>query len=212
MIRTRVKGTGVKAAASPATEPNFYDMQPCLDESGLENLEAVIQTLPTKKLSEVSSGDSSMNLWMLPTLIPDESSDSEDDVDSPPASPRQVMPDCAPSAPWSPQAVVSELEASLSEVGQLTSRCSSPLGSFLENSFDETVNVLLCHSGDEIMFEGQRFHYLDTDFFINEDLSSRLQPSSSEVLEKEISCADESLPSFVDWQVNDTFGEFSVSV
>jgi len=31
MIRTRVKGNGCKAASSPATEPNFYKMEPCLD-------------------------------------------------------------------------------------------------------------------------------------------------------------------------------------
>jgi hypothetical protein len=29
MVRTRVKGNGSKAASSPATEPNFYVMEPC---------------------------------------------------------------------------------------------------------------------------------------------------------------------------------------
>jgi len=29
MIRTRIKGNGMKAAASPATEPNFYEMEFC---------------------------------------------------------------------------------------------------------------------------------------------------------------------------------------
>jgi len=32
MIRTRVKGNGSKAASSPSTEPNFYAMEPCLEE------------------------------------------------------------------------------------------------------------------------------------------------------------------------------------
>jgi hypothetical protein len=30
MVRTRVKGNGSKAASSPSTEPNFYDMEPCV--------------------------------------------------------------------------------------------------------------------------------------------------------------------------------------
>jgi len=29
MHRTRIKGNGMKAAASPSTEPNFYEMEPC---------------------------------------------------------------------------------------------------------------------------------------------------------------------------------------
>jgi hypothetical protein len=31
MARTRVKGNGSKAASSPATEPNFYNMDPCYE-------------------------------------------------------------------------------------------------------------------------------------------------------------------------------------
>jgi hypothetical protein len=31
MVRTRVKGNGMKAASSPDTEPNFYAMEPCED-------------------------------------------------------------------------------------------------------------------------------------------------------------------------------------
>lgn len=38
MVRTRVKGNGSKAAASPATEPNFYAMEPCEDETRNEVL------------------------------------------------------------------------------------------------------------------------------------------------------------------------------
>lgn len=30
MVRTRVKGNGSKAASSPSTEPNFYNMEPCV--------------------------------------------------------------------------------------------------------------------------------------------------------------------------------------
>ena len=32
MTRTRVKGNGSKAASSPATEPNFYSMEPCYEQ------------------------------------------------------------------------------------------------------------------------------------------------------------------------------------
>ena len=32
MVRTRVKGNGLKAASSPETEPDFYAMQPCLSK------------------------------------------------------------------------------------------------------------------------------------------------------------------------------------
>jgi hypothetical protein len=32
MVRTRVKGNGMKAASSPDTEPNFYAMEPCVED------------------------------------------------------------------------------------------------------------------------------------------------------------------------------------
>lgn len=33
MVRTRVKGNGMKAASSPSTEPDFYAMEPCYERS-----------------------------------------------------------------------------------------------------------------------------------------------------------------------------------
>lgn len=219
MIRTRVKGTGVKAAASPSTEPNFYDMEPCHEECDLGNQEVPIQCIPTVKSNESLTCDASMNLWMLPTVIPDETCssenlstcDSEDSMDpsppdSIPLSPMNEIPDPVVSAPWSPQAVVNELEASVAEIGKYkTSRCTSPLASFLESSYDDFASVLLCHSGDEMEFEGQRFHYLDTDFFLKEDESPGLHVSS------DVACLDECIPSLVEWQVDDTLGELFIS-
>lgn len=37
LVRIRVKGTGFKSAASPATEPNFFNYQPCV-EGAVQNL------------------------------------------------------------------------------------------------------------------------------------------------------------------------------
>lgn len=39
MVRTRVKGTGVKAAASPETEPDFYRMEYCFVGSNSNKLQ-----------------------------------------------------------------------------------------------------------------------------------------------------------------------------
>jgi hypothetical protein len=213
MIRTRVKGTGVKAAASPSTEPNFYDMEPCLEECHEGHQEVDIQSLPVVKSSKSLPGDAPMNLWMLPTVIPDEassleylsSSDSEEDSDNLPSTPMRELPDRMPSAPWSPQAVISELEASVAEISKdQPIRCSLPVEELFESNFDDFANVMLCHSGDEVVFEGQRFHYLDTDFFLKEGESSGLQTSS------DVPCMDDCMSSFVDWQVDDTLGELSI--
>jgi hypothetical protein len=41
MVRTRVKGNGMKAASSPDTEPNFYAMEPCVEDPHHEPREAM---------------------------------------------------------------------------------------------------------------------------------------------------------------------------
>lgn len=39
MVRTRVKGIGMKAASSPATEPNFYSYETCPPEGPVKTVD-----------------------------------------------------------------------------------------------------------------------------------------------------------------------------
>lgn len=71
MIRTRVKGIGMKAASSPATEPNFYKYKPCpaeglneaeKDEYGDDDESVASNTLETSEISSSSFDDSVPNI------------------------------------------------------------------------------------------------------------------------------------------------------
>ena len=39
MVRTRVKGIGMKAASSPATEPNFYSYESCPTKGSIDKID-----------------------------------------------------------------------------------------------------------------------------------------------------------------------------
>jgi hypothetical protein len=54
MVRTRIKGNGMKAAASPSTEPDFYSMDYCYDEV-YKNTELVPSTEQMMKIEDDSS-------------------------------------------------------------------------------------------------------------------------------------------------------------
>jgi len=55
MVRTRVKGNGSKAASSPSTEPNFYAMEPCYEETAPK----CDVLMPDTKASPQSVGETS---------------------------------------------------------------------------------------------------------------------------------------------------------
>ncbi|KAL7576376.1 hypothetical protein ACA910_018185 [Epithemia clementina (nom. ined.)] len=52
MVRTRVKGNGLKAASSPETEPDFYAMEPCVERPLPSDCEG-IKTEPTERPNTV---------------------------------------------------------------------------------------------------------------------------------------------------------------
>ena len=136
MVRTRVKGIGMKAASSPATEPNFYLYPSCPAEGPLKMQEEDDEednddeTVATDKTEEHvnNTTDSFMNDYVdvcmtIPNIV------------SPPESPIisstsivQVMPDLMPSC-------------------------------LLEIAAEELESMP--HTGDEVFFEGLSFRYLD---------------------------------------------------
>jgi len=75
MIRTRVKGTGIKASSSPDTEPNFYTMPPVMP----------VQTLNFAK------SDNKMQAEVTP---PNSPSKDDHEADKSPASVMEQEPTC----------------------------------------------------------------------------------------------------------------------
>lgn len=98
MVRTRVKGIGMKAASSPATEPNFYDYESCPAEGPLK----IEKDQEDDDFESVSSNDT--ETYVHNTMTFHEGDDSVPNIVSPPESPVissttivQVPPDFLPS-------------------------------------------------------------------------------------------------------------------
>jgi len=145
LTRTRVKGNGMKAASSPETEPNFYDMEPCFSErfqppdikessSNIDDMCARIifdkedVSFPWKALQSANGA------FPLRSLLA--------------APPKAVSPDSSPRQPL----------ANISSFVDLPLYGTIPplMPDYVtESDFDDP------HTGDEVLFEGQSFRYLD---------------------------------------------------
>lgn len=138
MVRTRVKGNGSKAASSPATEPDFYSMEPCVEmpddvqKQMKPSLPALMSTDPVPSVQRPTSGTSTtipQQNYMAP-LQPVFSSSVK-------MQPTEVLV----SPPISPNLLPSTNSPELVEDGFVLQE---------EN-----------HSGDQVFFEGLPFHYVE---------------------------------------------------
>lgn len=155
MMRIRIKGTGIKAASNPETEPNFYSMpqiQP--DDSNIVTSTKAEET-QNSMCSESSNGSQnglmSTNRTVSPSSIPI--------AISPPESPTSsIVPDvlsflpplpfCHPSTSYDEEVNKPKLTFQpKSHNNRILGRTSLPI-----NSMDEQA----------ISFEGKKFHYLDS--------------------------------------------------
>lgn len=136
IVRTRIKGNGIKAASSPETEPNFYKME--YAGSGVAATHATVTTPLPRPLSDasqpipriVSSKDTefaSSNTSLCSLL-------KKANVVSPPNSPHSSQRESLPLVP--------------------------PISSI---HWVDSSNSLFPHSGDSMEFEGQTFRYLEHD-------------------------------------------------
>ena len=142
MVRTRVKGIGMKAASSPATEPNFNLYPTCPVQGPLKSCrrgdnddEASMASHKTEErvnsntCHDKDSSEDEYNMPNLPNII------------SPPESP--VMS-----------------SASIVQVPDLLPSCLLDVAKEQEDD-NVVLDSIMPHTGDEVFFEGQQFCYLD---------------------------------------------------
>lgn len=144
MVRTRVKGNGMKAASSPSTEPNFYAMEPCFD------------ACKSSIISDDSSREGEDRMWKMdsdpiPSSIMKKPFPSLDSV-----GPRAVV--SLPSTPQQEPRKLSALEwpSGLSVANPLSKETAGPGLIPMCDEFDAFPQ-----NGDEVFFEGLKFRYLD---------------------------------------------------
>jgi hypothetical protein len=169
MVRTRVKGNGMKAASSPHTEPNFYMMENCVEgDTGDPSLDAIISTHPEDD-ADMEYAGSSVDLTngipylFIPELVtPDRSWSS-----SPPPSPARVTPQNTPKQNSRAMMDCSSSFLSLPILPQafgfdrFPALMPSSTDSSMDSDEEYEVPLTLPLSGDPVFFEGHMFRYMD---------------------------------------------------
>lgn len=143
MIRTRVKGTGVKSATSPETEPDFSGMEPCLE------------------LDEISSGEDVVD-W--PDFQYSECGFVMSTEHNATTQPIDIHAITA-GDPFVPHFAVDGAETFVCETAKLEpASYSTPLLPRFEGHYDEPgAPRVYFPMSDE--FEGKRFHAVDPSYY-----------------------------------------------
>ena len=192
MVRTRVKGNGSKAASSPATEPNFYTMEPCHerpDDGNREEMTHMILDIPDLCEKEPLSCEMLDDEGIVITPHGPSTISSSNSVDK--TTEEQSTDDLLvlPSEVVSHSFIVEDdsrgrstsfdsmetpyVSASTSGLPIVSPTESRPVFSIPHPDVNRMLTTLSIptdmpaflpevHSGDQIFFEGLPFHYLET--------------------------------------------------
>jgi len=170
MVRTRVKGNGMKAASSPETEPNFYDKEPCPIK------------YDTMDQDDAASDDDRdpPPFLTIPDVTPSCGAETESSSESTetPTTPAVV------SLPSSPQQGNKTTISRLQVPSDISFEVLMPAVQGLVDDDDDEEDIddddgqdfdgehsdFLPHSGDEVFFEGSKFRYLDHIDIVNLDM------------------------------------------
>mmetsp|Transcript_12526 Transcript_12526/g.24030 ORF Transcript_12526/g.24030 Transcript_12526/m.24030 type:complete len:334 (+) Transcript_12526:273-1274(+) len=131
MVRTRVKGIGMKAASSPATEPDFYSFESCPPKGSINKIDIDGDDCDDSVSSH--DKDPQTNIFdggLLPNIV------------SPPESP------------------VLSSSISIVQLAEDVPFDLLDLSTEVTHTSDE-VKAVPPHTGDEVFFEGNKFRYLD---------------------------------------------------
>jgi hypothetical protein len=180
MVRTRVKGNGMKAASSPNTEPNFYMMENCVEEDTSPDAitsypEADADTDYADHIGSSVDQTSGIPYLFIPEMVaPDRSTSSS--APSSPTQPARVTPHTTPkqncrammdcsssflSLPMLPQDCGFDRFPALMPLSTASSTDS-------EDEYEAALTLPL--SGDPVFFEGHMFRYMDhVDLEVYED-------------------------------------------
>jgi hypothetical protein len=166
IIRTRIKGNGMKAASSPSTEPNFYDMEYCLEDPSFIYDNKENQITPLMKISEISVSDTEMSA---PIVTNSSNKTSKKKKKSVPNTYLSKLRSSSSSMnrPFSLESMAANIisppatpeQSKGSVITQVPSSISVPLPASVSSDMDVVPDEL--HSGDVVFFEGNMFRYLD---------------------------------------------------
>ncbi len=173
MNRIRIKGTGIKGKASPSTEPDFYSMPPivledeveyrhleeelaaAMEEENSRTMKSTTKTTKSKSPKRRKSFVSKSKMAVKPFIMP--------------------TPVVSPDTPVKPPLV----HSSNARVNNNRRRLS-------QNQTYDTLNPSFMTAplqpGDDVMFEGQHFHYMDSFVTPAEAQPFALKPRSSSIV------------------------------
>jgi hypothetical protein len=181
MMRTRVKGNGSKAASSPTTEPNFYEMEPCLAGEAISvDASCVVEGEESGPFMQEDDTEEELVRVQTPEhMIFDRNAAFEEDSGTPVSKETSVWDDNDEN-----DLGVIDLEKSPSTT-EAAFTCLPPVVTPGEISIRRilTCGMVRCppmlplvsstdqiprreqkdeiHTGDQIFFEGLPFHYLE---------------------------------------------------
>ena len=156
MVRTRVKGIGMKAASSPATEPNF-NLYPTCPVKGPLQTTTSCRGGNNHDDDDASAASHKTQEHVVNRHTCHDDQDDDDDEYNMSNIPNIISP------PESP--VMSS--ASLVQVPDLLPSCLLNVAAVNKDEQQDDDNVMVMdstimpHTGDEVFFEGQQFCYLD---------------------------------------------------
>lgn len=158
MVRTKVKGNGMKPASSPETEPDFYQMEFCHDKLGFEG--ELKSLLPPSEQAAPAVSDLTMERVMARPHPKEPCNDLEA------INPGEGFPDHA-NISLNHLHVTKPRVISPLPMTTLMSAAQQNVSDFLDSTLDRwnlletTYTCELPETGDEVFFEGLKFHYLD---------------------------------------------------
>jgi hypothetical protein len=185
MVRTRVKGNGMKAASNPQQEPNFYEMSPCPASNIHERSSIMSQLGFVDQQPEEARGWTVDEAPAMITPLPSPTSTSAVRFLSSPIGPCLLeLPDpiaepngrearvglmpstvrsCDDKASYSGDIYFGDWPDSPTSEQGSSRGVALPL---LQSSAPRIDDATMLDTGDETFFEGLKFHYLD--FYGNE--------------------------------------------
>ena len=169
MVRTRVKGNGLKAASSPETEPNFYEMEPCHSKRHGPKRREDKPVSTNNGLNPKYEGEKSCN----PIKKHHESSGSSlirkvsEDAGADFMTTEAISLRSAFARPWSDTRIQSDIVKPRVISPPVLVLVSSVKEENAVQSLEDSLSLSSVQqasapcSGDVVFFEGLHFHYLD---------------------------------------------------
>jgi hypothetical protein len=174
MNRIRIKGTGIKGKASPSTEPDFYSMPPIVpeDEAECRHLEEELAAAMEEENSRTVKSSTKTTKSKSPKRRKSIVSKSMVAVKAYSSMPTPMI---SPDTPEKPP-LIHYSDASLNNNRRRLSQNQT------YDDLNPSIMTAPLQPGDDVMFEGQHFHYMDSLATPVEVQPFALKPRSSSIV------------------------------